>query len=228
MARRQAARRLTDRDYAILRWIGQAGIAAEEQLQRRFWTGRSRETAQGRLTQLVKAGYLEQTTCDARGQEEVVYALTRQGHRQFAVAERALLQVGLPPLKARQQQLLAQEAYIRLDAEARAAGGRVHEWRSERVLRSEFRRAQQAAIRWGQPPPTWEIADGQVVIVTADGLIQEIDIEIDGQYYGRMLRSKAARFGAGGRPTLWVCTANRVHAVSAAIEPYSNIRILAV
>jgi DNA-binding PadR family transcriptional regulator len=211
-----------------MRWIGHAGIAAETQIHRGFWAGRHIVTAQDRLAQLVKAGYLERTTCDARGQEEVVYALTRLGRRQFAAAEREQLQVGLPTLKARKQQLLAQEAYLRLEAEARAAGATLHEWRSERELRAAFCRAQQAAIRRQHPLPTWEIADGQVVIVEADGLIREMEVEIDGQYYGQMLRNKAARFGAGGRPTLWVCTASRVHAVSEAIKPYGNIHILAV
>ncbi len=228
MARRQAAGLLTDRDYALLRWVGQAGIAAEEQLQRRFWAERSLETTQDRLAQLVKAGYLKQTTCDARGYEEVVYALTRRGRQQFAAAEREPLQVGLPPLKARYQQLLAQEAYLCIEAEAHAAGGTLHQWRGERELRRDFVRAQHAAIRSRQPLPTGEIADGQVVLVGADGLLEEIDVEIDGQYYGQMLRDKAARFGAGGRPTLWVCQANRVRTVGAAIAPYSNIRLLIV
>jgi hypothetical protein len=211
-----------------MRWVGRAGIAAETQIHRGFWAGRNIQTTRDRLAQLVRAGYLEQTTCDARGKEEVVYTLTHRGRRQFTAAEREQLQVGLPPLKARQQQLLAQEAYLHLAAEARRAGGMLREWRPERELRAEFRRAQQAAVHRHQPAPTWEIADGQAVIVDADGFVREIDIEIDGQYYGQMLRSKAARFGAGGRPILWACTANRVQTVSEAIEPYGNIHILAL
>jgi hypothetical protein len=226
MARRRAARHLTPRDRQILGWVGQAGLASLDQLARFGWAGRCLRTAQDRLTQLVKAGYLQVTTCDARQPGERVYTLTRQGRLQFPAAERERLQVGLPPPQERQQQLLAQDAYLRLATEAAAAGGALIYWRTERELRGAFRRAQQQAARAGQPPPTGEIPDGQAVFTTATGQIEEIDVEIDGQYYGRMLHTKAARFGQGGRPTLWVCTAARARAVTRATQDYPNIQLV--
>lgn len=228
MTRRHAARRLTPRDLTVLHWIGQAGIAALDQVARFGWAGRRVYSVQDRLNQLVKAGYLQSTTCDARQPGEQVYALTQAGWRLFTPQEREQLRIGLPAVKERKQQLLAQEAYLRLAAEARAAGGMLVAWRSERDLRGEVRRGQQATAHAPDSPVADEIADGQAVIATADGTTQEVDVEIDGQYYGRMLRQKAAAFGQGGRPTIWVCTANRARAVQQATRPYANIRVLVV
>jgi hypothetical protein len=66
------------------------------------------------------------------------------------------------------------------------------------------------------------------VIANADGAITTLDVEIDGQYYGRMLRQKVAQYGQSGRPTLWVCTANRAATVQRATLMYPNIRVLVV
>lgn len=229
MARRYAAKQLTKRDLRLLSWIGQAGIAALDQLQRHFWAGRHVQTAQDRLAQLVKMGYLHRTLCDIRRAEgEWIYSLTHQGRQQFAPQERAQLRVGQPGPGELAQQLLAQEVYLHLAEEARAQGGELVAWRAERDLRGAFHRLARQAERQHGAPPAWEIPDAQAVIVTADGSTQEVDIEIDGQYYGKMLRQKAVRFGTGGRPTLWVCVPAREPVVRRATQPYANIRVLVV
>jgi hypothetical protein len=228
MARREAARQLTARDRAILRWIGQAGIASLDQAARFAWPGRSAATAQDRLRRLVKAGYLQQTTCDARQPGEPVYTLTRAGWVLFPRQERERLRIGLPLPYERTQQLLSQEAYLLVAAETQAAGGTLVAWRSERELRGELRTAGRTATQVSWYPLLDEIPDGQVVIANTDGSTTTLDVEIDGQYYGRMLRQKAEHYGQGGRPTLWVCTTNRAPIVERATRAYPNIRVLVV
>jgi hypothetical protein len=229
MPRRYAVKRITERDRQILQWTGRHGLASDEQLARRFWSGKRVSTARDRLAQLAKAGYLEQHACDARKPGERVYSLTRQGRLLFTGAERERLQVGLPAPGEIKQQLLAQEAYMRLEDQVAEEGHRLAYWRSERELRGEFRRAQQSAEQEHKEAPDWEIADAQAVITDGNGeVVEEVDVEIDGQYYGKMLRAKAARFGRGGRPTVWVCEPHRAKIVQGAIRPYANIRILVV
>ncbi len=228
MARRDAARQLTARDHAILHWIGQAGIASADQVARFAWAGRHLETAQNRLRRLVNAGYLQQATSDAQQPGGLVYSLTRQGWILFPRQERERLRIGPPLPYERTQQFLSQEAYLRLAAEAQIAGGTLVVWRSERELRSDMGARGQVAARVEQHPTVDEIPDGQAVIANADGTTTKLDVEIDGQYYGRMLRQKAAHYGQGGHPTIWVCTANRAPIVQRATRAYPNIRVLVV
>jgi hypothetical protein len=229
MVRRYAAKQLTERDLCLMLWIGQAGVAAADQIHRHFWADRHAQTAQDRLAQLVKAGYLHMALCDIRRQEgEWIYTLTTKGHQQFAPQERTHLRVGLPGPGELAQQLLAQEAYLHLAAEIHAQGGELVAWHAERDLRSAFRRAQRRADHQHTALPDWEIPDAQAIITTQNGNTLELDIEIDGQYYGQMLRQKAARFGAGGRPTLWVCTPARARIIQRVTQLYTNIRVLVV
>lgn len=227
MARRYAARQVTARDLRLLQWIGQAGIASQDQLHRHFWAGQQPETAQNRLAQLVKAGYLQTTLCDVRRADgEVVYMLTDEGRQQFAPQDQATLRVGWPAVGELAQQLLAQDTYLYLAEQVQTQGGELVAWHTERDLRSAFYQAARRAAAQHHAPPDWEIADAQAVITTIEGRTQEVDIEIDGQYYGQMLRRKAARFGQGGRPTLWVCPPARERAVRRATQPYINIQVL--
>jgi len=229
MARKYAAKRLTERDLAILQWIGRSGIAGEQQIMRRFWPGCREETARDRLRQLVKAGHLTPHICDVRWPGEAVYSLTAKGRLQFDPSERTRLHLGLPTAGEIRQQLIAQDTYLYLEEQARARGEHLTDWRAERELRGDFRRGQTDAERDGQDAPDWEIADAQAVIEGADGARQALDLEIDGQYYGRMLREKVGRFGAGGRPTLWVCSSKRrAAAVQKIAAPYTNIRVVVV
>jgi hypothetical protein len=102
------------------------------------------------------------------------------------------------------------------------------EWRSARVLRAEHAR-EQARAKWeGRSLPRQEVPDAQIILRMPGGGLVTVDIEIDGQYYGMMLRDKAAAYGRSRRPVLWVCTAPREPLVRTAIQPYSNIDLLVV
>jgi len=229
MPRRYAVKTVTARDAAILAWTGRNGLATVDQLLRQFWPGAKRSTGGDRLRQLVKAGLLTAHSCDARRAGEQVYCLTVKGRLHFSITQREHLHTGLPAAHELKQQILAGDTYLYLAAELTATGSRILDWQSERTLRSEFRLAQQAAERQAGPAPTWEIADAQVVTVTPDGTIQTTDVEIDGQYYGVMLRNKVQRFGEAGRPTLWVCDSpDRAARVATLATPYPTIRVIHV
>jgi hypothetical protein len=176
---------------------------------------------------LVKAGYLQQAQSGLAQVTETVFSLTRQGWILFPPQERRWLQIGLPLPYERMQQFLTQEAYLRLAADAQTTGAILVAWRSEHELRSEQRYWWQnpTAGRWSS---TDEIPDGQAVLCAADGSLEYVDIEIDGQYFGRMLRQKAEYYGQRGCPTIWVCRAARVPIVQRATQMYPNIRVLVV
>ncbi len=81
------------------------------------------------------------------------------------------------------------------------AGGQVLDWWSERELRVEYNRLVARARQHGGPKPGYELADARVLFAAADGSRHSIEIEVDGQYYGQMLRRKATAFGRSGRPS---------------------------
>jgi hypothetical protein len=228
MPRPAAACHLMARDLAILRWVGRGGLAAENQLIRRFWPGCRAATARDRLRRLVQADYPARHICDARRPGEVVYTLTPCGRRLFPPDEQRTLQIGLPAAGARRQQLVAQDAYQYLEQEAHAQGGHLIAWLGEAALRSAFYRTARAGPRQALAGPT-EIPDAQVQIAGVDGRTLTYDVEIDGQYHGQMLRKKLDRFGTGGRPTLWICAAPARSAhIRQAAARYPNIRVIAL
>lgn len=71
-----------------------------------------------------------------------------------------------------------------------------------------------------------DIADARVIVQMMEGAIQEIDIEIDGQYYGKMLQEKAASLGCSSRPVIWACSSGRVATVTRAVQGYPNITVM--
>ena len=50
----------------------------------------------------------------------------------------------------------------------------------------------------------------------ADGTRTALDVEIDGAYYGALLRGKVRRLAERGRPLVWVCEAGRAARLRAA------------
>jgi hypothetical protein len=224
MTRRNVASQLTERDRQILYWTGRTGIASRSQLARHFWPGKQEATANKRLAQLVNAGYLESTFSAARSPREPIYWVTRRAWLLFDPSTRAKLQIGLPAQAARKQQLLAQDAYLWLTAAMQTVGGHLIAWHTEHELRAAWylKHAKSSCNLL----PDEEIADAQAVIVTPDGAHREIDIEIDGQYFGTSLRQKATRIGQQGRPTMWICSASRAEYLRHALRAYPNIRVV--
>lgn len=228
MVRSTATKRITARDEAIFRWIGGAGIASFDQLWRRYWPGRSEQTAMNRLRRLTKAGFLEMHMCDARRPGERVFTLAEGCHWQVGSAHRAALHTGLPSPSEIRQQLLAQDAYLILEAQLHEQGGKLLEWRSERQLRAKLLRARHRARQDSESLAAMSIPDAQVDILSTTGERQTLYIEIDGAYYGKMLWQKAKYLAEPGHAVIWVCTQARADYVQQAVSAYPNISILRV
>lgn len=252
-AGRTHARVLTERDRDLLLFVGTQEVTSLEQLARRFWPEARLSTAQDRLTQLVRSEYLRSKRCYTRNAQkagELVYSLTRKAVPLFSIAEQARLHVGLPPSNDIEHRLLANEVRLRLEEQLYADGGRLIGWHSERELRADCGREVARRVRVTANMPAakdlstvnahgagfkpgivgrkqLDIADARAVIQSCDGTIQEIDIEIDGQYYGRMLQEKAESLGRGSRPVLWACSGpGRVATVTRVVLGFPNITVM--
>lgn len=225
------AKQLTPRDIDILLWIGRAGIGSLDQVAKRFWAGRSRQTAAGRMRWLVKAGYLEMHSCNVRTQGELVFCITEQGYRKFGSSQRERLQVGLPTPAEIKQQLMAQDTFLVLETQIRRAGGRLVEWQSERELRAELRRDRAKAQQPQHPRRALsplDIPDARVIITTSQGDVEILYVEIDGAYYGKMLCEKAKCLAKRGQQIVWICTQERAGYVEKAVAGYPNIQVLII
>lgn len=55
--------------------------------------------------------------------------------------------------------------------------------------------------------------------------IERIDIEIDGQYYGQMLKTKVSKIASGNQPTLWVTTSQRAERIKSEIDKTGALNI---
>ena len=199
------AKVITDRDRELLRFVGQGGVASLNQIHHRHWTTAQERTAQERLQQLVSAGYLEKAYTDTRKSSEAIYGLTRKGAALFDKLEQHHLTIGLPTHNEMKQQLYAQDTRLVLERHLTERGGKLVGWHNERELRSLQRREQLAQGQSFNTRLQFEdIADAQVIIADASGQETVLDIEIDGEYFGKMLKEKIANYERMGRPTLWV------------------------
>ena len=126
------------------------------------------------------------------------------------------MQLGWPSRGEYHHLVLAQETRLLLEMRLAAQGGVLLQWRSER-------------LRHLSPPQTnpQDIPDAQVEWRAASSsLVEVVDIEIDGQYFGQMLAQKAAHYGDHPGRVLWACSSDRAALVGAAIHPYPNIELL--
>lgn len=221
------AKVLTPRDRALLHFTGQAGLATISQIHRRHWPDCTEQAARDRLRQLQRAGYVQFKYTRVRGTAERVCVLTRQGRDVFSPAERECLRVGLPPAAEQQQQILAQEVHVRLEQELTRQGGTLLNWADEHQLKGEVSRARHAARTTGTAPAVSECADARATVEIA-GQQQDITIEIDGKYFGKMLANKMHSLGSGAGRIIYVCTPERVRTIQAAVANYPNIEIMTV
>jgi DNA-binding PadR family transcriptional regulator len=218
----------TERDLAILRWLGIGGIASLEQLAARFWQSSNQmTTAKAQLARLEGAGLLQSAWCHKRGRPELVYTLTARGVKELPPIVQDRVRPGWPPSGEIVQQLLANDTQALIERELQMEGARIIEWRTARELRAEYGKEVARANYEGRNLPKKEIADAEIVVQARDGSKTIVDIEIDGQYFGQMLEGKMKGFGKQkSRRVWWVCTAARENIIRAAALPYRNIRVL--
>ena len=183
------AKVVTDRDKEVLRFVGQGGVASLNQIHRRHWTNAQERTAQERLHQLVRAGYLKRDYTHIRKPGEIIYGLTRKGADLFSVLQKDRFTIGLPTHNEMKQQLIAQETRLEIERQLAERGGKLISWHNERELRSQQRKEQLAQGKSFQSRLQLEdIADAQAVVADANGQETTLEIEIDGQYFGEMLK----------------------------------------
>ncbi|HEX2916853.1 MAG TPA: hypothetical protein VH186_39205, partial [Chloroflexia bacterium] len=233
--------KLTGRDLDILQMAGMDGLATLACLNEKFWPGQSGKKCRERLGQLVRAGWLERHYLDtvfSRG--EPVFTLTHLGARELkkATGHQALF-VGLPARGEIHQQLLAQRARLRLEKELGARGLVLVEWTGERALRSEAYRGRlsgrvdkkqaggaglnntrTAPGEWGDAKAIFQDRTG--------GQSYSFNLEIDGQYWGRMLREKIEGLAESGHPVVWVTLPSRAGRIRAEImrTGANNIQVM--
>jgi DNA-binding PadR family transcriptional regulator len=216
---------LMDRDLEVLKFIGKGGLASVSQIHSKFWPETLTQTCYARLMKLQKAGLLKSelsTILDQKG--EMVFSLQPAGSKLFsrAIQDRFFTNVTHSEEK---QQLLAQDALIKLEKEWAEQGKVIVNWKHERELKGELTRQQKKGIDTSQ----MEVADAQATVRDdSTGEIYQVEIEVDGEYYGKMLKGKIDRFAASNKPTIWVTTPNRAEMISSRIINHPNIHLLIV
>ena len=206
----------TDRDLAVLRDIGQNGIATFAYIKAYYWPDQLGWTCRERLTQMERAGWITKEYISLRKPGELTFSLTQLGAEHFTRPESQRFMIGPLARHEIRQQLDALEARVALTKQYDALGFRLLDWKNERELRS--RQTSTAGT---------EIADCLASFVNdSTGQVVELDIEIDGQYFGKMLEKKIAVLAATGRPSVWATSAGRAGRIRQAVAAFPNISVL--
>ena len=226
------AQQLTERDFNILRRVGTGHVLSLDQAREIFWTKPDGQlaaltTAQCRMGQLVGAGYLKTAYTNVRRPGEQIYCLTHVGAKLLTPLEQTRMAIDMPNHKEMKQQLDGQDARTKLEKHYRTHGERLLYWKSERQVRSEAlsERSHQeyaaakashhlsnlkqyrAKTRTDVGFEAVNVGDAQAVIKKADGSTYNVDIEIDGKYFGKMLAQKIGSMQElsqkSGTPLVW-------------------------
>ena len=224
---------LTERDKAILEFIGSGGLASPTQLKRKFWPlSKTEATCRQRLYLLERALYLKAnfSPLPGRSRGEVIFNLTKQGALVFlGERERHYFYTKLPGKRDCEQQLISQATRLYLEEKLPEVGKRLIGWKNERQLRGEAiqkmqqKLGQRGLVRFGK---LGGIPDGEAVILEeTTGEVITMVIEIDGQYYGRQLKEKVKEIASFGRPGLWVTTSQlRAARVEQALASFTGAK----
>ncbi|OJV93791.1 MAG: hypothetical protein BGO39_15595 [Chloroflexi bacterium 54-19] len=200
----------------ILEFVGTDGLASLENLYDKFWPGLGVQSCRRFLSQLERAGWLERHFIHVRKPGQLVFTLTVRGAKDhFGQAARKNLMIGLPANGEIKQQLLAQQARLQLEKQFAAEGKRIIEWQNERQLRRETVRNIKSGI--STLSTLNDIADARMTVQTQEGCVYRQEIEIDGEYYGQMLKNKIETYRQKGTPILWVTTSNRANRIKSEI-----------
>jgi DNA-binding PadR family transcriptional regulator len=217
--------KIMEHDLEVLKFIGKGGLASHSQVHAKFWPIAKEQTCLERLEKLQKAGYLKSQLIDiVNPKREKIYLLTPDGSKLFsrAIQDRFFKNVTNSEIK---QQLLAQDALLRLEKEWAEQGKVIVNWKHERELKSELSHQQRKGIDTRQV----EVGDAQATVRDdATGEIYQVEIEVDGEYYGKMLNGKIDRFAASNKPTIWVTTPDRAKMINSRIINHPNISLLVI
>lgn len=222
---------LSGKRLAVLRVIGESGVASLLQLHTHFWPHTTEKAARRALLALEKLGYLQPAYTDVRGTRELIFSLTGLAVRQFGNREQARLLSGFPKYNELRQQLLVQETRLLVERKLAERGAKLVEWRNEHLLRSlECKRQMEAFGISYYEVQLQDIPDAQAVIEEADGLRHEISIEADGAYYGATLEGKLATIRRNSsQHWLWVTYSGRRAArLAGLLQELPNVQLVRV
>ena len=205
---------LTERDKAMMEFIGSGGLASLAQLKRKFWPlSKTEATCRQRLYHLERAGYLKANlrAFPNHPMGEVIFNLTERGAIVLLGGkDRHYFYTKLPGKRDCEQQLIAQFTRLYLEEKLPEVGKRLIGWKNERELRGEAikkmqqKLGQRGLVRFGK---LGGIPDGEAQILEeTTGEVITLSIEIDGQYYGRQFEEKVKEIASFGQPGLWVTT----------------------
>jgi DNA-binding PadR family transcriptional regulator len=218
---------LTERDLLVLKFIAKGGIASLSQINAKFWPGAKERTCYERLHKLKKGGFLKTEVTTVRNKEgELIFSITSDGSNLFSQSIKDQFFKNITSSEVKQQ-LLAQEAIIKLEKVWTQQGKVIVNWKHERELKSELspKKVKKVNTAINQV----EIPDAQATVRdNTTGEIYEVEIEVDGAYYGKMLQSKIDRFAAANKPTIWVTTPDRAAMITNRISNHPNIQLLVV
>lgn len=213
---------LTTLGRAILRWIGDEGLATEHQLARRFWPPEvNARSPYVYLHRLEQQGYVESRQHQVLGQVQTLYVLAPAAGPALQVYP-PFVRIGWPPPAEYEHLALAQETRLYLEDHLAdtTVEGMILAWRSDYLLRHLY------------PPSQTQqhVPDVQVELRTSPTQSPETyQIEIDsGHYHGKMLEHKVRQYGTQAQKVIWACRADRVARIERAIQAYPNIQVLAL
>lgn len=193
---------VTDRDKHLIRLAAKGQVYSLEQAHSLYWhkadgSLADKKTAQARLAVLVQAGYLCTGYTSVRKPGEQIYWLTISGAGLLTRVEQDRAIIGRPSPYEMRQQLDAIDARIKLESLLATRNATLLDWTGERELRSEQSSAIKAKVHdlgrlltqdeLNEMP---HIPDAEALIKDVSGPIYRLAIEIDGAYFGSMLRSK--------------------------------------
>lgn len=210
---------ITKRDRELFRFLGEHETATFDQIRQKFWPNSvTKQTAQDRLDKLRRDGLIQKFDYlpNDSSQKKLVRYQIKRAALQYLDAETAS-RLYTKPLQDHEVPQVIATVQARLELERQ--GYDVQGWISER----ELRREQHQDIANSQSYDT--IADGQVIVIDpSTGEVTRVDVEIDGQYYGKMLKKKLDCFS--GREVIWATTPNRISYISKKVN--QNIKVIAI
>jgi hypothetical protein len=179
---------LTERDKAVLRWIGANGVATTAQLTAKFWASSNQTNCLNRLRMMIKAGCLSSHYVDfdrqLRGLR--VFCLTSAGAKQhFSAVEIHTMMIGLPPRSILKQQILAQEIRFEIEKQLALQGYTLIEWQNEGTIR--YNKLSGRSFSTRNESNSAAFADAQITVQNPQGSISTLQIEIDGSYFRQTL-----------------------------------------
>ena len=210
--------KMENADRERIEFIGQHETATLKNVADKFYKG-DIEAARHRMDKLARVGLVakHEERADPQHQHETRYQLKKAALRELDPERAERCYVGPISERGVQEALKGIRARLKLEAQ----GVIIKEWVSGRNLTrdqtTDFRRN-----GWSK-----RISDGQAIIVDpATGKTTAKDIEVDGQYHGKMLDSKMRGFE--GREVIWACEPNRVARVSRAAADYPNVTVMSI